>query len=34
MMKRNPSQAKFYSIMDMLNGFILDGILGDFKEDE
>ena len=34
MMKRNPSQAKFSSIMDVLNGFILDGILGDFKEDE
>ena len=34
MMKRNPAQAKFSSIMDMLNGFILDGILWDFKEDE
>lgn len=34
MMKKNPSQAKFSSIMDVLNGFILDGILGNFKEDE
>ena len=34
MMKKNPAQAKFSSIMDVLNGFILDGILGDFKEDE
>lgn len=34
MMRKNPSQAKFSSIMDVLNGFILDGILGDFKEDE
>ena len=34
MMKKNPAQGKFSSIMDVLNGFILDGILGDFKEDE
>ncbi len=34
MMKKNPAQAKFSSIMDVLNGFMLDGILGDFKEDE
>ena len=34
MMKKNPSQAKFSSIMDVMNGFILDGILGNFKEDE
>ena len=32
MMKKNPSQAKFSSIMDVMNGFILDGILGNFKE--
>ena len=34
MMKKNPAQGKFSSIMDVLNGFILDRILGDFKEDE
>ena len=34
MMKKNPAQGKFSSIMDVLNGFILDGILGNFKEDE
>ena len=33
-MKKNPTQAKFSSIMDVLNGYILDGILGNFKEDE
>ena len=33
-MKKNPPQGKFSSIMDVLNGFILDGILGNFKEDE
>ena len=33
-MKKNPSQGKFSSIMDVMNGFILDGILGNFKEDE
>ena len=34
LMKKNPSQAKFSSIMDVLNGYILDGILGNFKESE
>ena len=34
MMKENPAMAKFSSIMDVLNGFMLDGILGDFKENE
>ena len=33
-MKKNSSQAKFSSIMDVLNGYILDGILGKHKEDE
>ena len=33
-MKKNPTQAKFSSMMDVLNGYILDGILGNFKEDE
>ena len=34
LVKKNPSQAKFSSIMDVLNGQILDGILGNFKDDE
>ena len=28
---RKPAQAKFSSIMDLLNGFILDGIIGNYK---
>ena len=31
MMRKNPAQCKFSSIMDVLNGFILDGIVGDYK---
>ena len=31
---RKPSMAKFSSIMDLLNGFILDGIIGDYKQAE
>ena len=29
-----PAQAKFSSIMDLLNGFILDGIMGNYKQAE
>ena len=31
---RKPANAKFSSIMDLLNGFILDGILGNYKQGE
>ena len=31
---RKPAQAKFSSIMDLLNGFILDGIIGKYKQAE
>lgn len=31
---RKPARAKFSSIMDLLNGFILDGIIGDYKQAE
>lgn len=31
---RKPEMAKFSSIMDLLNGFILDGIIGDYKQAE
>ena len=30
---RNPTQAKFSSIMDVLNGYLLDGIIGDFRQE-
>ena len=31
---KNPAMAKFSSIMDVLNGFLLDGIIGNFKNPE
>ena len=31
---RKPAMAKFSSIMDLLNGFILDGIIGNYKRAE
>ena len=31
---RNPSEAKFSAIMDLLNGYILDGELGHFRQSE
>ena len=31
---RKPAQAKFSSIMDLLNGFILDRIIGNYKQAE
>ena len=31
---RKPANAKFSSIMDLLNGFLLDGILGNYKNGE
>ena len=31
---RNPSEAKFTAIMDVLNGHIIDGELGDFRQSE
>ena len=31
-LKKNPAQAKFSSIMDVLNGYLLDGIIGDFRQ--
>ena len=31
---RKPANAKFSSIMDLLNGFILDWILGNYKQGE
>ena len=31
---RKPAMAKFSSIMDVLNGFILDGIIGDYHNGE
>ena len=31
---RKPANAKFSSIMDLLNGFILDGILGNYRNGE
>lgn len=31
---RKPAIAKFSSIMDLLNGFILDGIMGNYKQAE
>lgn len=30
--RKNPAQGKFSSAMDVLNGFILDGIMDDFKK--
>lgn len=30
----NPAQAKFSSIMNLLNGFVLDGIIGNYKQAE
>ena len=31
---RNPSEAKFTAIMDVLNGYIIDGELGNFRQSE
>ena len=31
---RKPAMGKFSSIMDLLNGYILDGIIGNYKEGE
>ena len=30
----NPSEAKFSAIMDLLNGHIIDGELGNFRQSE
>lgn len=34
LVKREPSNAKFSGLMDVLNGFILDGIIGNHKQAE
>lgn len=34
LVKREPSNAKFSGIMDVLNGFLLDGIIGNHKQAE
>ena len=33
-LKKNPAQTKFSSIMDVLNGYLLNGINGDFRQGE
>ena len=30
----NPSEAKFSALMDLLNGYIIDGELGNFRQSE
>lgn len=34
LIKREPSNAKFSGLMDVLNGFIIDGIIGNHKQGE